>query len=88
MTANEKKRITDMRYRKASYADIASALDVPISTIKTFCHRNGLNILILIYFEADVYLSFCRAAKKRRWLSFQSIIFSRGYSSSAICLTK
>lgn len=43
MTANEKKRITDMRYRKASYADIASALDVPISTVKTFCHRNGLS---------------------------------------------
>ena len=47
-----------------------------------------LNVLILIYFQADVYLSFCRTTKKRRWSFLQCFISSWCCSVSVARLTK
>ena len=42
MTANQKRRITLMRQNHVGYAAIANELKLPLSTVKAFCRRNGL----------------------------------------------
>ena len=42
MTANQKRRITLMRQNHVGYAAIANELKLPLSTVKTFCRRSGL----------------------------------------------
>ena len=42
MTPLEKQRITDMRHAKCSYSVISSELNIPLSTVKSFCRRNHL----------------------------------------------
>ena len=42
MTANQKRRITLMRQNHVGYAAIANELKLPLSTVKSFCRRNGL----------------------------------------------
>lgn len=42
MTELQKKQIVAMREMKATYATISEALNIPVSTIKTFCRRNSI----------------------------------------------
>ena len=42
MTANQKRRITLMRQNHVGYAAIANELKLPLSTVKAFCRKNGL----------------------------------------------
>lgn len=42
MTDLQKKQIVAMRNEKATYAAISETLGIPVSTIKTFCRRNGM----------------------------------------------
>ena len=42
MTENQKRRITLMRQNHIGYAAIANELKLPLSTVKAFCRRNGL----------------------------------------------
>ena len=42
MTELQKKQIMGMRKGKATYATISETLGIPVSTIKTFCRRNGM----------------------------------------------
>ena len=42
MTANQKRRITLMRQNHVGYAAIANELKLPLSIVKAFCRRNGL----------------------------------------------
>ena len=42
MTANQNRRITLMRQNHVGYAAIANELKLPLSTVKAFCRRNGL----------------------------------------------
>ena len=70
------------------------SLDMP--TVSSFVQRRGLIspdaflylFHILIYFQADVYLSFCRTTKKRRWSFLQCFISSWCCSVSVARLTK
>lgn len=43
MTGAQKNKITEMRKRGASYADIAAATKLPQGTVKSFCWRNKLS---------------------------------------------
>jgi hypothetical protein len=43
MTVVQKNKITEMRKRGTSYADIAAALKLPQGTVKSFCWRNDLS---------------------------------------------
>lgn len=42
MTDLQKEKIVAMREQKATYATISETLGIPVSTIKTFCRRNGM----------------------------------------------
>ena len=42
MTDLQKKQIVAMREKKTTYAAISESLGIPVSTIKTFCRRNGM----------------------------------------------
>ena len=42
MTDLQKNQIMAMRAQNITYAAISDALGIPISTIKTFCRRNGI----------------------------------------------
>lgn len=42
MTNLQKDQIIAMRDKKTTYAAISEALGIPVSTIKTFCRRNGM----------------------------------------------
>lgn len=42
MTDLQKKQIVALREQKVTYASISEDLGIPVSTIKTFCRRNGM----------------------------------------------
>ena len=48
MTANQERRITLMRQNHVGYAAIAKELKLPLSTVKAFCRRNGLQASDLV----------------------------------------
>ena len=43
MTDLQKDQIIAMREKKVTYATISENLGIPVSTIKTFCRRNGMS---------------------------------------------
>ena len=45
MTKDEKSRVAELRRAGSGYKRIAQELGLSESTVKTFCHRNGLNSL-------------------------------------------
>lgn len=42
MTDLQKRQIVVMRQQNTTYTTISAALGIPVSTIKTFCRRNGM----------------------------------------------
>ena len=60
MTANQKRRITLMRQNHVGYPAIANELKLPLSTVKAFCRRNGLQASDVLYqlSHATVYINY------------------------------
>ena len=44
MTDSQKKQIVALREQKVTYVAISEGLGIPVSTIKTFCRRNGMTM--------------------------------------------
>jgi len=54
----QKQKIRNLRHQKQSYTEIASALGLPLNTIKSYCQRNGLGGNQII--EPSKAGAFCR----------------------------